>query len=294
MAAQNSYVRGDHLGRIDADIGSINNLSQTRQDIIRTDTKMIKVKRTLLEIINYMAFPFLLIMLWEIFSKLRIFPPAILPSVETLSLTFVDGIKSGEIPQDLFISLVRVLKGYSIGIILGLLFGVGMGISFKTNKFFTLIFNGIRQIPPLAWVPLLILWFGIGETSKVVLIAKSSFFPILLNTINGIRNIPQGYLEVAKLYKIHKIDLVSKVYFPSTIPSVFVGLRLGAGAAWMSVVAAEMIASTSGIGYRINDARNLMQSDVVLVDMIIIGLIGGMMDFGLKYFAKRVSKWESA
>lgn len=294
MVAQNSYARRDRLGQINSNRDNANDLSETRQVIVGKDRKIIEAQKTLSEIMNYIAFPLLLIVLWEIFSKLQIFPPAILPSIETLFLTFVDGIKSGEIPQDLFISLVRVLKGYSIGIVLGLLLGVSMGISFRTNKFFTLIFDGIRQIPPLAWIPLLILWFGIGETSKIVLIAKSSFFPILLNTINGIRNIPKGYLEVAKLYRINKIDLLTKVYFPSTIPSVFVGLRLGAGAAWMSVVAAEMIASTSGIGYRINDARNLMQSDVVLVDMIIIGLIGGVMDFGLKHFAKFVSKWELA
>ncbi|MBP2032953.1 sulfonate transport system permease protein [Clostridium algifaecis] len=244
------------------------------------------------EIVNYVLFPILILITWELISKLKIVPSILLPSIGDVIKSFISQIKSGQLINDLTTSLIRVFKGYFIAVILGITMGIIMGISEKTNKFFTIVFNGIRQIPPLAWIPLFILWFGIGETSKVIMIAIGAFFSILLNTINGIKNTPKQYLEVAKLYKIKKIDLFKKVYLPSAVPSIFVGLRLGAGSSWMSVVAAEMIASSSGIGYRINDARSLMQPDVVIVGIIVIGTVGILMDTLLRRIAHFASRWE--
>jgi sulfonate transport system permease protein len=244
------------------------------------------------QLINYLLFPILILVIWELISRLQVVPSILLPSIEDVVKSFILQIKSGQLINDLAQSLIRVFKGYFIAVILGISTGIIMGISEKTNKFFTIVFNGIRQIPPLAWIPLFILWFGIGETSKVIMIAMGAFFSILLNTINGIKNTPKQYLEVAKLYKIKNIDLFKKVYLPSAVPSIFVGLRLGAGASWMSVVAAEMIASSSGIGYRINDARSLMQSDVVIVGIIVIGAVGVLMDTVLRKIAHLASRWE--
>lgn len=266
-------------------------------DINRDNTKTIKYKRNehikvTKEIINYLLFPILILVTWELISRLQIVSSILLPSIEDVIKSFISQIKSGQLINDLATSLFRVFKGYFIAVILGISMGIIMGISEKTNKFFTIVFNGIRQIPPLAWIPLFILWFGIGETSKVIMIAMGAFFSILLNTINGIQNTPKQYLEVAKLYKIKKVDLFKKVYLPSAVPSIFVGLRLGAGASWMSVVAAEMIASSSGIGYRINDARSLMQSDVVIVGIIVIGVVGVLMDTILRKIAYFASRWE--
>lgn len=237
---------------------------------------------TFVDTTNYMAFPIILLITWQILSKSGIFTPVLMPSLGVLWRTFITGIRTGQIADDLSISLIRVIKGYGYGIGLGLILGIAMGIYIRIDKFFSAVFNAIRQIPPLAWVPLLILWFGIGETSKVILIAKGSFFPILLNTIEGIRCLPSGYLELSKLYRINKRDLILKMYIPFALPFIFTGLRLGAGAAWLSVVASEIIVSTSGIGYRINDARNLMQSDVVIINMVVIGIVGVIMDFLLR------------
>jgi sulfonate transport system permease protein len=245
------------------------------------------------EIINYITFPILIIIVWEFITRHKIVPAILLPSIESIIKSFVSQIKTGQLEADLYASLIRVLKGYSIAVVLGISMGIFMGISNKTNKFFTIVFNGIRQIPPLAWIPLFILWFGIGEVSKVVMIAMGAFFAILLNTIDGIKSTPQEYIEVAKLYKIRKFDLFKKVYFPSAIPYIFVGLRLGAGSSWMSVVAAEMIASSSGVGYRINDARSLMQPDVVIVGMLVIGIIGLLMDIFLRKIAYLATKWKT-
>ena len=254
-------------------------------------TARIKVSE---DLFLYIALPVLILILWEILARLQIFPPALLPPVEKVVSTFIGQIQNGELFGDVSISLLRVIKGYSLAVLLGITFGVLMGISLRTNKFFTIVFDGIRQIPPLAWIPLIILWFGIGEVSKVVIIVKSAFFPILLNTINGIRATPKSYIEVAQLYNISKFDLFKKVYFPAAIPSIFVGLRLSLGAAWMTVVAAELIAASSGIGYRINDARTLMASDLVMVGMAVIGTIGILMDLALKRIARRFTKWQAS
>ncbi|GIM29770.1 ABC transporter permease [Clostridium polyendosporum] len=258
----------------------------------KTKSKKSKVK-LLDRILSYTLIPILILILWETVTKLNIAPPAILPSLEIVLKAFVVQIQNGEMIQDVAISLTRVVRGYTFAVILGLSFGVLMGISLRANKIFSGVFNGIRQIPPMAWIPLIILWFGIGETSKIIIISKAAFFPILLNTIDGIRNTPKGYIEVARLYNINKFDLFRKIYFPSALPSIFVGLRLGLGIAWAMVVAAELIASSSGIGYRINDARSLMQSDVMIADMIVIGIIGSIMDFILRKVSRYFSKWQA-
>ena len=207
--------------------------------------------------------------------------------------SLISQISSGQIFQDVLISLSRVMQGYGIGLILGVFMGTLMGISGSTNKFFSGTFDAIRQIPPLAWIPLVILWFGIGETSKVILIAKASFFPILLNTISGIKSTPKAYIEVAKLYNKNSWKIFRQIYLPYALPNIFVGLRLGLSSAWMTVIAAELIASTSGIGYRINDARNLLQSDVVITGIIVVGLLGVIMDRILDRILRELTPWNT-
>lgn len=259
----------------------------------RTGTQSSRLHKSWKSILNSLAFPLIILVIWESLAKSHVLPVILIPSLERIASTFVQDLSNGEIAGDIAVSAVRVIKGYLIGVVLGLTLGTLMGIFSRVNQFFSGIFDGIRQIPGLAWIPLLILWFGIGDLSKIVLIAKGTFFPILLNTIDGIRNTPKGYLELARLYHIRKRDLIRKVYLPSAIPFVLVGMRLGAGMAWMSVVAAEMLGSTSGIGYRMSDAQNLMQTDVLIVYMIVIGLVGGAVDLLLRVVTKRVVKWQA-
>lgn len=253
---------------------------------LESEAKVKSYKKAIWKIANHIALPIIILVAWEAASKSGLFTPILMPSLETLGRTFMDGLRSGQIMTDLSYSMARVLKGYGFGIVLGISMGILMGIFARVNVFFSATFNAIRQIPSLAWIPLLILWFGIGETSKIILIAKSSFFPILLNTIEGVRSLAPGYVELAQLYKIRKKDLIMKLYIPSALPSIFTGLRLGASTAWIAVVASELIVATSGIGYRISDARNFMQSDVVVVNMVVIGLIGVGMDFLLRWIEK--------
>jgi len=241
---------------------------------------------------NYAALPLLILLLWQFGVSLKLFSPAILPSPEKVLATFGEEVRNGELAGDLLISLLRVLQGYSMAVVFGICFGALMGASLRANRFFTLVFDAVRQIPPMAWIPLLILWFGIGEAPKVIIIFKSAFFPILVNTISGIYATSGQYREVSKLYNTSYWDLMLKVYFPASLASIFVGLRLGLGAAWMTMVAAELIAASSGIGYRINDGRELSQPDLVIVGMIVIGIVGVVMDVLLTKLAKKLMYWQ--
>lgn len=243
--------------------------------------------------LNYIILPVLVIVLWETFARLKIFPAVLLPSPEMVIRSLMDQLKSGQLITDASISIQRVLVGYFISVVFGVTLGILMGISESINKFFILTLNSIRQIPMIAWMPLIILWAGIGEASKIVIIVIGSIFPVLLNTINGIKQTPQGLIEVGQMFKLSKWDLLRKIYIPSALPSIFVGLKLGLGISWMVVVAAEMIAASSGIGYRINDARSLMRSEVVIVGMIVIAFIGVLMDQILSRILKKLTPWQA-
>lgn len=205
-------------------------------------------------------------------------PPGILPSISRVWHAFLQMAKSGQLQKDLLISLTRVLKGFATSAVLGILLGSLIGMSKRAKALLLPMITVIRQIPMIAWIPLIILWCGIGEMSKIVIIVLAAFFPILVNTESGIENTPSGYLEVARLYKLNPWNTFRRVYLPHALPNILVGLKLGLGVSWMAVVASELIAATSGIGYRMSDARSLMRADIVIVCMIVIGLVGVIMD----------------
>jgi sulfonate transport system permease protein len=235
--------------------------------------------------------PVVVVIAWSYVTSNGTVNKAILPTIQSVFEVFVEKIFSGQLVSDLSISLTRVVRGYFFGVLLGVFLGTIMGISDTGNQIFSLTLNAIRQIPMMAWIPLIILWCGIGELSKTVIIILGAFFPIMVNTFSGIRGTQQGYIEVARLYKLNRLDTFHKVYLPSATPQIFVGLKLGLGISWMAVVAAELMASTKGIGYRISNARSLMQPDIVIMGMIIIGTIGVLMDKVLTFISKRATPW---
>lgn len=261
------------------------------RNLLKKNNHNIMDKR-IIDYIIIVILPILILLFWIISTNLELFSPAILPSISTVFDSFISQLNSGQLIKDIGISLVRVVEGYLIAATLGITLGVLMGISEKINKFFFLTFTSIRQIPMLAWIPLIVLWFGIGESSKIIVIIIAAYFPILLNTMNGIRRTDKKLIEVGNMYNLSKWKLFTKIYFPSALPSIFVGLKLGLGISWMAVVGAEIIASSSGIGYRMNDARSLMQPEVVFVGMFTIALIGIIMDHILTRISKKITPWE--
>jgi len=241
--------------------------------------------------LNTLILPIIMLVSWHIVTHFKICPPTVLPGIPDVIKAFGRQALSGQFFEDLGISLIRVVKGFLIAAVSGVSLGVIMAVSLRTNRFFKAVFEALRQIPTIAIIPLLIIWFGIGETTKVIMIAKSAFFPILLNTISSIRETPGGYLELARIYKLKPLQTYLSIYFPFSIPYLFTGLRLALGAAWTTVVAAEIVASSSGIGYRINDARMLMEPDTVIVGILSIGAVGSLMDKGLVCLEKRITPW---
>lgn len=247
---------------------------------------------TLRKIIVALIFPLIVVLAWFYVTTYGSIPSGILPDIPTVIETFGNMLDTGQLQEDLIVSLSRVVKGYLFSAVIGIILGSLIGMFRPIKEFLLPTITVIRQIPMIAWIPLIILWCGIGELSKVVIIVLAAFFPILVNTESGMESTPEGYIEVARLYKLNKWKTFTKVYLPHALPQILVGLKLGLGVSWMAVVAAELIAATSGIGYRMSNARSMMQSDVVIVCMIVVGLIGVLMDKIIGSIFNAITPWE--
>lgn len=248
---------------------------------------MNKTKSILLRLV----IPVGVLLLWLYATHFLDISQSILPQISSVKDGFIELVTAGTLQKDISISIVRVLRGYFFSILIGVLLGTLMGMSPNVYKIFHGSLTTIRQIPNIAWIPLIILWFGIKELSKTVIIVMAAFFPVMTNTLNGILSTPQGYIELAQLYNLSKWKTFTKVYLPHALPHMLVGLKLGLGSSWMAVVAAELIASSSGIGYRLSDARSLMRSDIVIVCMIVIGIVGIIMDKLISLIFRFLTPW---
>lgn len=251
------------------------------------------MKNKIENILLMMMLPVIVFIAWHYVTTTGKVPTLILPTIKSVWETILFQLTKGTLLKDLGISLMRIVKGYSLALFFGIALGVLMGMSERVNKFFILTCTSVRQIPMMAWVPLLVMWFGIGEESKVSVIFLASYFPILVNTISGISSTDSKLLEVGRMYQLNKWEMFTKIYLPSAIPSIFVGLKLGLGTAWMAVVGAEMIAASSGIGFRINDARSLMQYPIVFCGMAGIAVTGVLMDGLLSIITKACTPWQN-
>lgn len=252
--------------------------------------KRINIKKLLLAFIP----PIIILSFWYYVTNFTDIPASILPKISMVGAAFKDMLSSGQLQEDLLVSFSRVVKGYLVSAAFGIILGSVMGMSKTVTYILQPTVTVIRQIPIIAWIPLIILWCGIGEASKVVIIVLAAFFPIMVNTMSGISGTPKGYIEVARLYKLDPWQTFVKVYLPHALPNILVGLKLGLGVSWMAVVAAELIASLSGIGYRMSNARSLMNSDVVIVCMIVIGIVGIIMDKLLGLIFSLITPWEKS
>lgn len=194
---------------------------------------------------------------------------------------------------DIWASLRRVLIAFGAGIILGISFGILMGWNRKINAFINPVFEILRPIPPIAWIPLVILWFGIGEFPKILLVFIGSFIPIVLNTITGVQLVDPILLNAGRVLGASNRQLLTEVVIPAATPAIFAGLAAALSSGWMIVVAAEMIAANSGLGFLI--VRGMEGDDIPLIvlAMILIGLVGAIISYGLQYCEGRLSKWRT-
>lgn len=241
--------------------------------------------------IEYLALVVIVIITWQAMSASGNLNPVILPAPSKVLSTFIGMLQKGTLFENLFISLSRVLKGYVLAMTLGLILGIFIGLFEHARRFTDLVVQIIKPIPPIAWIPLVILWFGIGESGKVFLIFLGGFFTMLINVVDGIRQADVKLLEVSKTAETPFAKHVFRVIIPGAAPNIFTGLRVGLSSCWMCVVAAELVSSNTGLGYMIMNARQFGQTDVVIVGMLIIGLIGKLMDSILKVIEGKVIRW---
>ena len=222
--------------------------------------------------------PALLFGVWWWGSSQEWWSSFILPSPSRVGAAAVELFHRGTLISHVQTSLFRVLAG--CGLAFGVAFPLGVFCG-RCSVLHSLVFpflEALRHIPPLAILPLLILWFGIGETSKLMVIILASFFPIFLNTLSGVAQVDPHLLEVGTTLDLSFRATFRHILLPGALPSVLVGLRLGLGYAWRALIGAELIAATSGIGYMIHDAEQLSRTDVVIVGVLLMGVLGSLME----------------
>lgn len=213
-----------------------------------------------------------------------------MPAPSSVALTLWQ-LAQGELWKHVAASLARVAAGFFIGAAAAVLIGTWVGLSQRAEAYLEPTFQALRAIPSLAWVPLLLLWLGIDETPKIVLIALGAFFPVYLSLVAGVRNVDRKWVELGRLYHLSPFALVRRILLPAALPSLFTGLRGALSLSWMFLVAAELIAATRGLGYLLSDGRETSRPDIVIAAILVLAVLGKLSDGLLKALELRALAW---
>jgi sulfonate transport system permease protein len=262
--------------------------SHLKKKRIHKNVRFIKLTNALLGLL----LPAILLLVWETAGKMGFLNPILLPTPSSIWQEFVSLAQSGELGHHLRISTWRALVGFGLGGGLGLAAGILVGFSYKTERLLDPTLQMLRTLPHLAIAPLFILWFGFGETSKILLIAKGAFFPLYVNTFLGIRSFDNKLFDVAKVLQYSHWQTIIKLIIPASLPNIFLGVRLSLGVAWMGLVVAELMGSSAGIGYLLNDARSFSLTSLVFVGIIIFALLGKLSDSLVLLLERKLLSWQ--
>jgi sulfonate transport system permease protein len=235
--------------------------------------------------------PIALIAVWEAASRFGWLSTRVLPEPWAVLTAFWKLALSGEMTQHVLTSTARAFTGLAIGGGLGLVFGLINGSFRAAETALDSTLQMVRNIPPLALIPLVILWFGIDEGAKLFLVAFGVFFPVYLNTFHGIRAVDPGLIEMARSYGLSGFALYRHVILPGALPGILVGLRFALGLMWVLLIVAETISAQSGIGYMTMNAREFLQTDVVLVGILLYALLGKLADVSAKALERWWLRW---
>ena len=230
----------------------------------------------------------LVLILWFFLCRAAVFSPYILPSPQRVFESFLKMLTTGELLRDVCISLVRILKGFWLAFVLAFLLGMLRTLLPATEKYYNAIVQFFRNVPPLSLIPLLILWCGIGEATKTVIIVLASFFPMYLNIVKGLTSCDQRLLEVGDAFGYTKFEKFRHILLPYASADILVGMRIGMGYSWRAIIAAEMIAASSGIGHLILFAQEMSRTDKVIVGIFAIGLVGLATDQCFGFLLKKL------
>lgn len=240
------------------------------------------------------AVPIALFAVWQLAAQVGWLSSRILPAPSAVLLAGWKLILSGELLENIRISFLRAISGFAIGGGAGLLLGLLTGLSRKAEILLDTTLQMVRNIPPLATIPLVILWFGIDEAAKLFLVSFGVFFPLYINTYHGIRSVDPGLLEMARSYGLKGWPLYRDVILPGAMPSILVGIRFGLGFMWVLLIVAETVSSMSGIGYMTMNAREFLQTDVVVLGILLYALLGKIADVAARQLERWWLRWNPA
>jgi sulfonate transport system permease protein len=236
--------------------------------------------------------PFLIFALWQASTSFNWIEPVFLPAPAKVVEAFWYMLTRQDLLMDIRASVFIIAQAFVYGTLLGVGLGFAAGLSRRVELFFSGTINTLRHIPSVAWIPLVVVWLGLGAPAKIVVLAKSIFIPVFLNTLQAIRGIDQNFIELAQALKLNKRQLIRRVIFPAIVPVVMVTLRYAVGLSWALVVIAEGISGLEGLGFLIFRAQNLLMTDQLLVCMVLIGLIGYVLDRLLSLAQRRLLRWQ--
>jgi sulfonate transport system permease protein len=247
-----------------------------------------------LEGITQWLLPAAIIVVWQFAVTSGLLSTHILPAPTDVVEAGWRLLKSGELLRNMWVSFWRAMVGFAIGGGIGFAFGLANGLSRRSEKIFDSTLQMVRNIPHLALIPLVILWFGIDETAKIFLVALGVFFPIYINTQHGIRSVDPQLVEMGRIYGMTPLELFWRVILQGALPSIFVGVRFGLGIMWLTLIVAETIAASSGIGYMAMQAREFLLLDVVVLSILIYALLGKAADSAARVLERACLAWHPA
>jgi len=236
--------------------------------------------------------PLVLLALWETLARTGALPPNLLPAPSKVLGTITELARTGELWPHLGLTLARVGVGFALGSAAATALGALTGYAPLARRLLDPLLQGVRNIPSLAWVPLFILWMGIYETSKVVLIAVGVFFPVYLGLMSGVQGVDRKLVEVGLMYRLSGLALVRRVFLPATLPAYLVGLRNGLGLGWMFVVAAEIMGANKGLGFLLVDGQMTGRPQTILASILLFAILGRTTDAGLVWLSRRLLRWQ--
>ena len=235
--------------------------------------------------------PAAILVAWELASRSGVLSARILPEPAAVLAAFWQLLRSGELAHHVAVSTVRAFSALALGGGLGLLLGLVTGTWKGAEAVLDTTLQMLRNIPALALIPLVILWFGIDEAAKLVLVAVGVFFPVYLNTFHGIRNVDRDLIEMARSYGLSGWQLYAQVILPGALPSILVGLRFSLGLMWVLLIVAETLSAQAGIGYLTMNAREFLQTDIVLVGILLYAVLGKLADVVARWLERAWLPW---
>jgi sulfonate transport system permease protein len=238
-----------------------------------------------------MVVPVVLLGFWQWGATNGAFSSSQLPTPSAVLSALLELIERGTFWSHVAISLQRVLIGFAIGASAGLVIGSIVGLSRTASRILSPTIQAFRAVPSLAWVPLLVLWMGIYEGPKVTLVAIGAFFPVFTTVASGFMHADRKLIEVGRAYGLSGVSLVTGVLLPTAAPTIFAGLRLGLAQSWLFVVAAELIASSKGLGFLLIDSQNTLRTDILLLAIISLAILGKTTDYILATIERRTLRW---